>query len=115
MNRALADLSRFIVTPRVAKHRVFTWLEWPSYADCQLVVFASDEDYFFGILHSRVHEVSSTHKAHRYGSVRVASGTLPGVALKHSRFPEPTSAKSATIAEAAQEVARVTATLAESC
>ena len=86
MNKALANLSRFITTPRVAKHRVFTWLESPSYADCQLVVFAHDDDYFFGVLHSRVHEVWAPRKVRSYGNVKVGSVTLPGAALKHFRF-----------------------------
>jgi len=57
MRRKLAPLPRFIVTPTVAKHRVFAWLEAPTLPDHQLVAIARADDYFFGVLHSRVHEV----------------------------------------------------------
>ncbi len=57
MRTALAPRSRFLVTARVSKHRLFTWQTMPTNPDCQLIVFARDDDYFFGILHSRFHEV----------------------------------------------------------
>jgi len=59
MRNALSVLSRFIATPRVAKHRLFVWLPEGVYPDNQLIVFARQDDYFFGVLHSRVHEVWS--------------------------------------------------------
>ncbi len=59
MRRAIAELPRYVVTPTVAKHRVFAWLSGNVLADHQLIVFARDDDYFFGVLHSRAHEVWS--------------------------------------------------------
>ena len=56
MRAALGGLRRFLVTPRVAKHRVFVWLDVKVVPDCQLVVVARDDDCTFGILHSRFHE-----------------------------------------------------------
>jgi type II restriction/modification system DNA methylase subunit YeeA len=56
---ALSRVRRYIATPRVAKHRVFAWLEHPTLPDCQLVVVARDDDYFFGVLHSKPHELWS--------------------------------------------------------
>jgi len=56
MRRALAPLTRYIATPRVAKHRLFVWLDIKILPDCQLVVIARDDDTTFGILHSRFHE-----------------------------------------------------------
>jgi len=57
MRVALAVLRRFVVTPMVAKHRVFAWLESPSLPDHQLHAFAREDDYFFGVLHSKLHEL----------------------------------------------------------
>ena len=57
MRNALAGLDRFIVTPRVSKHRIFQWVRQPTLPDSALDVFARDDDYFFGLLHSRPHEV----------------------------------------------------------
>jgi type II restriction/modification system DNA methylase subunit YeeA len=59
MFKALKGLQRFIATPRVAKHRVFGWLDSRIIPDCQLVVIARDDDTSFGILHSRFHELWS--------------------------------------------------------
>ena len=53
---ALDGLSRYIATPRVAKHRLFVWLDARVCPDCQLIVIARDDDTTFGILHSRFHE-----------------------------------------------------------
>ncbi|WP_338034056.1 type IIL restriction-modification enzyme MmeI [Lichenicola cladoniae] len=57
MNKALTGLHRFIVTPRVAKHRLFAWMRSPALPDCQLIAIARDDDTTFGILHSRFHEL----------------------------------------------------------
>jgi hypothetical protein len=57
MRSALAPLRRFIGTPTVAKYRLFVWLEHPTLPDHQLIVVAREDDYFFGVLHSKLHEV----------------------------------------------------------
>ncbi len=59
MWRALKGLSRYIATPRVAKHRLFVWCDARICPDCQLIVIARDDDTAFGILHSRFHEAWS--------------------------------------------------------
>jgi type II restriction/modification system DNA methylase subunit YeeA len=59
MRQALAGLPRVLVTPRVAKHRLFAWLNAKFLPDCQLVVIARSDDTTFGILHSRFHELWS--------------------------------------------------------
>jgi type II restriction/modification system DNA methylase subunit YeeA len=57
MRRNIAPLNRFIVTATTSKHRIFLWLKPPTLPDHKLVVFARDDDYFFGVLHSRHHEL----------------------------------------------------------
>ena len=57
MLKALAGLPRFLATPRVSKHRVFVWRTPEVLASDATVAFARDDDYFFGVLHSRFHEV----------------------------------------------------------
>ena len=59
MWRALDGLSRYIATPRVAKHRLFTWLDARICPDSALIAIARDDDVTFGILHSRFHEAWS--------------------------------------------------------
>ncbi|MGC6328662.1 class I SAM-dependent DNA methyltransferase [Rhizorhabdus sp. FW153] len=55
----LERLERAIVTPEVAKHRVFAWLPTSILPDKNLVVVSRDDDTSFGILHSRFHELWS--------------------------------------------------------
>jgi type II restriction/modification system DNA methylase subunit YeeA len=57
MRRALTGLFRYIVTPRMATHRLFVWMDRSVLPDCQLFVFAREDDTSFGILHSRFHEL----------------------------------------------------------
>ncbi|RAK62452.1 class I SAM-dependent DNA methyltransferase [Phenylobacterium kunshanense] len=59
MWRALSGRTRFIATPRVAKHRFFVWLPEAVVPDSRLVAIARDDDLAFGILTSRLHEVWS--------------------------------------------------------
>ena len=56
---ALDGLSRYIATPRVAKYRLFVWLDARVCPDSATIVIARDDDATFGILHSRFHEIWS--------------------------------------------------------
>ena len=53
LRKAIANLSRCIVTPEVNKHRVFVWMDTTVIPDHKLHVIARDDDYFFGVLQSR--------------------------------------------------------------
>lgn len=68
MWRALRRLKRFFVTPEVAKHRVFCWLEHPIVPDHKLQVIARDDDTSFGVAQSTFHTIWS-----------LASGSWHGV------------------------------------
>ncbi len=59
MWHALAGLARYIGTPRVAKHRLFVWLDAGICPDSATIAIARDDDVTFGILHSRFHEAWS--------------------------------------------------------
>jgi type II restriction/modification system DNA methylase subunit YeeA len=56
LRRAIQSLSRYIATPRVAKYRLFVWVPLETIPDDGVFIFARDDDYFFGVLHSRLHE-----------------------------------------------------------
>jgi type II restriction/modification system DNA methylase subunit YeeA len=57
MRRAVESLDRFIVTPRVSKHRLFVWVPTGTLIDSATFLFAREDDYFFGVLHSKPHEL----------------------------------------------------------
>jgi hypothetical protein len=57
MQAALVELPRFVATPRVSKHRVFVWIRPECIPSDATVAFARSDDFFFGLIHSRLHEV----------------------------------------------------------
>jgi len=57
MRQALSPLKRYIATATTAKYRLFVWYENVVLPDHALIAIARDDDYFFGVLHSRVHEL----------------------------------------------------------
>ena len=67
MRESLTGLSRFIATPRVAKHRFFVFLDATVLPDTRLNVIARDDDLTFGMLSSRLHEVWSLANASMHG------------------------------------------------
>ena len=87
MWRALHGLSRYIVTPCVAKHRLFAWCDERICPDHKLIVIARDDDTSFGILHSRFHELWSLRLGSWHGKGNDPSYT-PTSTFATFRFPE---------------------------
>ena len=59
LREKLSSLDRFIVTPEVAKHRVFRWAPLGVLPDKNLQVITRSDNATFGVLHSRFHELWS--------------------------------------------------------
>jgi len=68
MRTRIQPLERFLVTTTTSKHRIFVWLHHPVLPDHQLIVFAREDDYFMGVLHSRFHEVWALAQGTHFGS-----------------------------------------------
>jgi hypothetical protein len=109
MRAAINGLHRFLVTPAVAKHRTFCWLPDVVVPDQQVLVFADAGDYFFGVIHSRMHEVWSrapgmgTQVRERESGFRYT----PTTCFETFPFPEPTDAQREAVAAAAKELDRL--------
>ncbi len=56
---AIKGLSRYIITPRHAKYRLFVWQNGNALPDSAVNAIARADDLTFGILHSRFHELWS--------------------------------------------------------
>jgi type II restriction/modification system DNA methylase subunit YeeA len=104
MRAALKHLNRYIVTPAVSKHRLFAWLSSDTLADHQLVVVASDDDYLFGVLHSRVHEVWALAIGPQ---LETRPRYPPMTTFETFPFPHPTEEQHEPIAAAARELVRL--------
>lgn len=67
LRTAITGFERYIATPLVSKYRLFVWLDAKVRPDTRLVNIAREDDYFFGILHSRIHELWSLKMGSRIG------------------------------------------------
>jgi type II restriction/modification system DNA methylase subunit YeeA len=56
LRSAMATQPRCLATPRVARHRVFVWLDSSVIPDSRIFAFTRSDDTFFGILQSKFHE-----------------------------------------------------------
>jgi hypothetical protein len=57
LRKAISLLPRYLITPRVSKHRIFAWADTPTLPDSATFAFSREALDFFGVLHSRPHEV----------------------------------------------------------
>jgi len=101
MRKALKGLERFPVTPRVSKHRMFAWIGHPIVPDCALIVFARSDDYFFGVLHSRFHEVWALRLGTR---LETRPRYTPTTCFETFALPRPTKEQEDAVAAAAKEL-----------
>jgi type II restriction/modification system DNA methylase subunit YeeA len=56
MRKAIRSLRRYMATPMVSKHRIFVWVDATVVSENLVNVIAREDDYFLGVLHSRLHE-----------------------------------------------------------
>jgi type II restriction/modification system DNA methylase subunit YeeA len=104
MYLALSNQPRFLCTPRVSKHRLFIWLSFPTLADSATFVFAKSDDYFFGILHSRLHEVWARAQGTQVRERESGFRYTPTTCFETFPFPHPSPEQESEVAAAAKEL-----------
>jgi hypothetical protein len=110
MRAALRGKNRFVATPRHSKHRFFIWLKGDVLANDSTIVFARDDDYFFGVLHSRIHEVWARRKGTQLREAESGARYTPTTCFETFALPWPpgqepgNDSRYVTIAEAAREL-----------
>jgi hypothetical protein len=104
MRAALRGRQRQIGTPRVAKHRIFVWLPVDTLVDSAAVSIARDDDYTFGVLHSRAHELWALALGTQ---LETRPRYTPTTCFETFPFPRPTDAQHEAIATAAAELVRL--------
>jgi len=110
MRAALSKLRRYIATPVTAKHRFFAWLEPSILPDQQLINIAREDDYFFGVLHSRIHELWARAKGSQLREAESGQRYTPTTTFGTFPFPWPPGQEPdgdprvEAIAEAAREL-----------
>ncbi|MEI7902739.1 MAG: DNA methyltransferase [bacterium] len=101
MRTAFSDKNRYLATCMVAKHRLFVWLDSVCVPANVVIVFAHADDLFFGLLHSRLHEVWSLRMGTR---LETRPRYTPTTCFETFPFPAPTEEQSQSIAAAAKEL-----------
>jgi type II restriction/modification system DNA methylase subunit YeeA len=101
MRAAILSLPRFLITPRVSKHRIFVWSTPERLTTDAAVAFATDSDYLFGVLQSRFHEVWALKLGTR---LETRPRYTPSTCVEAFPFPRPTPAQEAAIAATAKEL-----------
>jgi len=104
MREALGKLDRYLATSMVAKHRIFAWLQSVSLPANVVIVFGRDDDYFFGVLHSRSHAVWSIIQGTQLREQESGSRYTPTTCFETFPFPIPSAEQEAAIAAAAKEL-----------
>ena len=104
MRQALQDKTRFLVTPRVSKYRVFAWYDSVVLADDGIYVFARDDDYFLGLMHSRPHEVWARAQGTQLRERESGFRYTPTSCFETFAFPNATDVQHQAIASVAKEL-----------
>ena len=104
MRSAFAPLDRYLGTCMVAKHRVFVWIPTVCLPANVVIVFASADDYFFGVLHSRLHLLWAFAQGTQLREKESGDRYTPTTCFETFPFPEPTAEQRDAIAAAAKEL-----------
>ncbi|MEO8275139.1 MAG: DNA methyltransferase [Thermoanaerobaculia bacterium] len=104
MRAALRSRDRFIVTPRVSKHRLFVWSTPENLATDAIVAFAFSEDYEFGVLHSRLHEVWALAQGTQLREKESGFRYTPTTCFETFPFPLPANHVAGAITAAAKQL-----------
>jgi hypothetical protein len=107
LRKAITPLQRFIVTPRVSKHRLFVWMRPETLPTDALVAFARSDDFFFGVLHSRIHEVWSLAQGTQLREKESGFRYTPTTCFETFPFPDCDPESQTAIAAAAMKLDRL--------
>jgi type II restriction/modification system DNA methylase subunit YeeA len=91
MRQAIKGLKRYIATPATSKHRIFVWVKPEVLCNQGTLVFARSDDYFFGVLHSRVHELWARAQGTQLREVESGFRYTPTSTFETFPFPWPPS------------------------
>jgi type II restriction/modification system DNA methylase subunit YeeA len=89
MRQAIKGLKRYIATPATSKHRIFVWVKPEVLCNQGTLVFARSDDYFFGVLHSCVHELWARAQGTQLREVESGFRYTPTSTFETFPFPWP--------------------------
>ncbi len=104
MREALTGLARYIGTSMVSRHRMFSYIDGDVLPDATIIVFPRDDDYFFGVLHSRIHGLWASAMGSQLREAQSGLRYTPTTCFETFPFPQPTEEQREAIATAAAEL-----------
>ena len=107
MRRAIKSLPRYIGTSQVSRHRLFSYIDGNMLPDATIVLFARDDDYFFGVIHSRIHEIWALAMGTQLRDAKSGLRYIISKCFETFPFPRPTDEQREAIADAARELNRL--------
>ncbi len=104
MRDAFRGKARFLGTSMVAKHRIFAWLDSICLPANVVIVFARDDDLFFGALNSRIHRVWADFQGTQLREKESGSRYTPTTCFETFPFPDSTDEQKVDISTASKEL-----------
>ena len=102
LRQAIAPLTRYIGTSGVSKHRYFQFIESGITPDTTIDIFARDDDYFLGILESRIHKVWTAAIGTQLREKESGRRYIISECFEKFPFPTPTECQRQAVATAAR-------------
>jgi hypothetical protein len=87
MREALSSVRRYIGRSMVSKHHIFCWIEENVLPANLIIVVARDDDYFFGVIHSKIHEWWARRKGTQLREAESGYRYTPSTTFETFPFP----------------------------
>jgi SAM-dependent methyltransferase len=87
LREAISNKSRYIGTSMVSKHHIFCWVDKNILPANLIIIIARDDDYLFGVVHSKIHEVWSRRKGTQLREAESGYRYTPTTTFETFPFP----------------------------
>ncbi len=102
LNDAIGQLSRYIGTCQVSKHRYFQFVDATLTPDVTVTNFGRSDDYFLGILESCIHKIWTAAIGTQLREQESGQRYIISECFEKFPFPTPTGAQRTAVTNAAQ-------------
>ena len=86
---------------------MFAWIDGDVLPDATIIVFARDDDYFFGVLQSRIHTLWASAMGTQLREAQSGLRYTPTTCFETFPFPHPTDDQRQAVADAVAELNRL--------
>ena len=100
----ITKLPRYIGTSQVSKHRYFQYIDADTTPDGTIIAFCREDDYFLGILESRIHKVWTDAIGTQLREKESGRRYIISECFEKFPFPTPTESQRQAVAQAARRL-----------